>query len=103
MSTVILTATTSAAQSEDFTITDVAKGVVSHAHLTAPGLAGAETATVQKKNADDSYSDYYINGALQQVTATNTGVVVEAAGIYRMNKSATVASVGVEISTPDKP
>lgn len=103
MSTVILTATTSAAQSTDFTVTGIAKGVVEHAHLTAPGIAGAEVATVQKKNDDDSYSDYYVGGTVQTITATNTGVVIDAAGVYRIDKDATAASVGVELSTPDDP
>lgn len=103
MSTVILTAQTAAAQSADHTVRGINRANGTHAHFTAPGIAGAEVATVQKKNADDSYSDYYVNGSLQQITATHTGVVVDAAGIYRIDKSATAASVGIEVSTPDVP
>ena len=103
MSTIILIATTSAVASDDFTVRGEMRAGGGHAHLTAPGIAGAEVATIQKKNADDSYSDYYIDTLIQQITATNTGVVVDGAGIYRVNKGATAALVGIESSTPDAP
>ena len=103
MSTVILVATTSAAQSEDITVRGVQRAGGTHVHVTAPGIAGAKVATIQKKNADDSYSDYYVDGTIQTVSATNTGVVIDAAGIYRVDKDATDASVGIEKSTPDHP
>ena len=103
MSTVILTATTSAAQSDDHIVRGVNRANGTHAHFTAPGIAGAEVATVQKKNNDDSYSDYYIDGTIQTISATHTGVVIDTAGIYRIDKDATAAAVGIEVSTPDKP
>ena len=101
MALIVLAATTSAAQSEDFVVRGVNQ--VPHAHVTAPGIAGAETATIQKKDESGNYYDYYINGALQQITATTTGIVIEAAGWYRVNKDATAASVSIEVSTPDSP
>ena len=103
MSTIILAATTSAAQSADFTVRGMMRAGGDHAHLTAPGIAGSEVATIQKKNADDSYSDYYIDNVIQTITATNTGVVVDGAGIYRVDKDATAAAVGIESSTPNVP
>jgi len=103
MSTVILVATTSAGQSNDITVRGVQRAGGAHVHITAPGIAGSEVATIQKKNADDSYSDYYVDGTIQTVSATNTGVVIDAAGIYRVDKDATAAAVGIEKSTPDHP
>ena len=103
MSRVILTATTSAGQSRDFTVRGVQRANGTHAHLTAPGLASGEYATIQKKNNDETYSDYYVNGAVQRISDVHTGVVVDAAGIYRVDKDATAAAVGIEISTPDVP
>lgn len=73
------------------------------AHFTCPGLAGVETGTLQKKNANGAFTDYYVNEAKQVVTATNTAVVVYAAGIYRMDKTATAAAVGAEVSTDSIP
>ena len=103
MSRVILTATTIADQSEDFTVRGVQRAGGNHAHLTAPDIESGKYATIQKKNNDGSYSDYYINGLIQQISSTHTGVVVNAAGIYRVDKDATAAAVGIEISTPDVP
>lgn len=103
MSTVILTATTSAAPSDDVTVRGVQRAGGAHVHVTAPGIAGAEVATIQKKNADDSYSDYYVDDTIQTISATHTGVVIDAAGIYRVDKDATAAPVGIEKSTPDHP
>jgi hypothetical protein len=103
MSISLLTATTSAAQSADHIVTGINRAGGTHAHFTAPGIAGSEVATVQKKNSDGSYSDYYIGGTIQTISATQTGVVVDAAGIYRIDKDATAASVGIEVSTPDSP
>lgn len=95
----LLAATTSATESNEF------EAVYNHvpAHFTCPGLAGSETGTLQKKNADDTFSDYYQDGSLVQATATNSGAVAYAPGIYRVNKSATAASVPVEVSTNNEP
>ena len=104
MSAILLIATTDADQSDDFTVVNrETNGLFMPAHFTAPGLAGAETATIQKKNADESYSDVYVGGEVQDITATNTGIAIYAPGIYRVDKDATVASVPVEVSTSEKP
>jgi hypothetical protein len=103
MSTVILTAATGAGQSRKFPVRGVQRAGGAHAHLTAPGLATTETATVQKEDSAGSFSDYYVNGVIQQITPTNSGVVIDAAGYYRINKSETAGAVAVEISTPDHP
>ena len=101
MSRVILAASTSAGQSDEFPVRGPMRAGGDHVHLTAPGIAGSEVATVQKKNNDDTFSDYYVDGTIQTITATNTGVVIDGCGIYRIDKDATAASVGVEISRPD--
>jgi hypothetical protein len=104
MSKIILVATTSAAQSDAVAVVDrKVDGLFMPAHFTAPGLAGAETATIQKKNADSSYSDIYVDGIIQNITPTNTGLAVYAPGIYRVDKGATNASVPIEVSTNEKP
>ncbi len=103
MSTIILVAATAAGQSDDHTVRGNMRAGGNHAHFTAPGIAGAEVATVQKKNADNSYSDYYVDGTLQQILVGHTGVVVDAAGVYRIDKGVTAAAVGIEVSTPDTP
>jgi len=95
----LLAATTSATASEAFAVHNHGPAPSMPAHFTCPGIAGSETGTLQKKNADGSYSDYYIDGVLQQITASHTGVVVFGPGWYRINKSATAASVPVEVST----
>lgn len=97
----VLAATTSALESEDFEVRGV--NIVPHAHVTAPGIASGETATIRKKDLSGSYHDYYVNGVLQQVTVTHTGVVIDAAGIYQVNKSATAGATSIEVSTPDSP
>ena len=103
MSRVILTAATAAGQSDDFTVRGVQRAGGNHAHLTAPGIGAGEYGTVQKKNNDDTYTDYYVNGGIQRISNVHTGVVVDAAGIYRIDKDATSGAVGIEISTPDVP
>lgn len=96
-----LDATTSAGYSDSF----VAKQAYASlpAHFTCPGLAGAETGTLQKQNGDESWSDYYVDGVLQQITVDNSGVVAYAPGVYRVHKSATSAAVPVEVSSEGNP
>ena len=96
MSQVILIAATAAAASNAIT---VIHGATLPAHFTCPGIAGSETGTLQKKNADATWSDYVINTDEHIVSASRAGVVVYAPGIYRINKSITAAAVPVEVST----
>lgn len=104
MPKILLAAATAAAASEEFESRQEPRGRGSlPAHFTAPGIAGAEVATLQKKNADASFSDYYVDGTLQQILADNSGVVVYAPGVYRINKGVTAASVPVEVSTDGTP
>jgi hypothetical protein len=58
---------------------------------------------MQKKNSSGSFNDSYQDGVLQQITTTQSEVTVYGRGIYRVNKSATSAAVGVEVSTDENP
>ena len=73
------------------------------AHFTCPGIAGAETGTLQKKEFDGTWKDYVINVNEHIISATRSGVVVYAPGTYRINKSATAAAVPVNVSTGISP
>lgn len=95
----ILTATTSAAASQHVEV----QSSDSPIHFTCPGIAGAETGDLQKRNADGTFTDYYEEGTQQQITATNTGLTVYGPGHWRINKSVTAASVPVEVSTYKTP
>lgn len=101
MSRTLLAATTSAVASAPYTCAGPSR---LPAHFTCPGIAGAEVATLQKYSAAlDTWYDYYVDGTLQQITATNTGVVAFAPGEYRVNKGATAAAVPVELSMEESP
>ena len=104
MPATILTATTSAAQSAEVTVTD-SGGISSFlpAHFTCPGIASGETGTLQKKNASDTWNDYVMPGNEHIITDLRSGVAVYAPGIYRINKSVTAAAVPVEISMNSAP
>lgn len=100
MALLLLAATTDEAYSDSFTVTG--ERLDMPAVFTCPGLTSTDTGTVQRKNVDGSFSDCYDNGALVQVTATNTEVTVSAPGVYRVHKSAST-SASVEVHTPGNP
>lgn len=101
---ILLAATTDATQSAAFIVTIAEGGVGARAaHFTCPGIASAETGDLQKKSADGTWDDYYVDGTQQQITATNTGIAVYAPGIYRVDKSATAGATSVEVSTERNP
>ena len=95
----LLEPTTAAAQSSEI----VCNHKILPVQISAPNLAGDETVTIQKRSADGNYHDYTVASTLQQISATNACVVLDAPGVYRGNKTATVAEVGVEISTDITP
>ena len=103
MPIVLLTATTDAEASSLFRVVNEGGKPGVPAHFTCPGIAGAETGTMQMQDASEGWHDYYVDGTLQQVTATNTGVAVYAPGIYRINKSSTAGATSVEVSTEGHP
>jgi hypothetical protein len=96
---VLLAATTSAGDSEEFEVANNQRP----ATFTAPGLAGSETATIQKKASDGNFYDSYQDGVRQEITATHTETTVYGAGYYRVHKSATASAVFVDVSTDDNP
>jgi hypothetical protein len=95
----LLSATTSATASREVVVPDSANPV----HFTCPGIAGSETGDLQKQQASGTFTDYWEDGTQQQITATNSGLTVYGPGVYRINKSATAASVPVEASSPRTP
>lgn len=98
MAETILAATTDADQTTDFGVSGPGFGNTMPAHFKAPGIAGAEVATIQYKSEAGDYYDYYVDGVLQTITATNSGIVVDAPGVYRVDKDATAAAVPIEVS-----
>ncbi len=113
----ILAAATGVGQSNEVIVTEAGKTVVDMqidiaegavvaklpVHFTCPGIATGETGTLQKKGADDNFTDYALPGNEHIINDLRSGVAVYAPGIYRIDKSITVASVPVEISTSDHP
>lgn len=95
----ILAATTSETDSDEFEVARHQRP----AEFNAPGLAGSEQATIQKKSADGTFFNYYLDNVLQVITATHSGVTVYGPGIYRVHKDATAASVPIEVSTDSSP
>lgn len=94
MSVVILTPTTSAAQSSAIRLGD-------HETVTlvCPGLAGVETAQLQiSYDEGTTYVDYYDRDGVAQFTATCNALLVEGPGTFRVDKDASVASVGVYVA-----
>lgn len=96
----LLLPTKSAANSEEIRVIEPG---YRPAHFTAPGLATTEAVTIQKRGADGAWSDCYVDGSKQQVTATNSGITAYGPGMYRGAKSTTAAAVGVEVSTDKNP
>lgn len=79
--------------------------VVEHqteAHFKAPGLAGSETGVLQCMAYDESAYDVYETDIVA-LNTTRTDLHVISPGKYRIHKSATAASVGVEVSTSGNP
>jgi hypothetical protein len=104
MPKILLTATTDATASDEFTAADQRPGRTTlPAHFTCPEIATGEYGDVQKKSADGTWYDYYVDGTQQRVTDTNTGVTVYGPGIYRVNKEATAAATSVEVSFEGNP
>jgi hypothetical protein len=64
--------------------------------LVATGLAGAGSIKVQiSVDEGVSFHDIYINGTLQEMTATNNVIGVDAPGYYRFIKTATSPAAGL--------
>lgn len=95
----ILVATVAAEASKGFLIR--VEDVPVH-FFAAPGLQGAETATLQV-GAGNNWVDYYVGGQIQQITPTNTGFLVIGPGTYRVNKSATAVPVGIYVASENLP
>ena len=97
----ILPATTSAAASLNITLKHPEELPVS---FSAYGLVGAEEATLQYHDGTD-WRDYYADGEAlpKQVKDNNSMVTVYAPGQWRLNKSASAASVAVVLPSKSNP
>lgn len=95
----LLAATTDADQSSSY----VAKYDDVPITFRCPGLAGAEVGTLQYQDSAGTWRDYYIDGTVQTISATNSDLTIYAFGTYRIDKDATVATVPVELSTSTTP
>lgn len=93
--TIVLEPTTDAAASEEF-IVGYSEGIT----VTCVGLAGSETAQVQFKDPiDNTWHDLSQSGVLIKYTSTIQSIDVwNTGGIFRLNKDATVAEVGVAVT-----
>lgn len=84
---VLIKATTSAETSNPFV---VQRG--ERVGVTAFGLAGNETAKLQRDNGNGQFADVIDNGTM---TATDYQVTIVASGTYRAVKSSTASPAGV--------
>ncbi len=88
--TIVISARTAAATSHSFA---VQRG--ENVGVTAYGLAGSETVTIQKQNGDNTWSDCIGDGAI--LTATSYQSTIKASGIYRLVKTLTLSPSGADI------
>lgn len=86
----LIEAVTAATTSEEFIVN---RGET--AGISAYGLAGAETAQIQRKNGDGTFTN--LEDASGQMTATATQTSIVASGVYRVVKSITAGSAGVNV------
>lgn len=84
----LIAATTAAAQSSGFT-------TIRTRTVMARGLAGAETVTLQQSDDGTNWYDVILDGVTQELSVTHTLLTIIGPGHFRMDKSATVASVSV--------
>lgn len=64
--------------------------------VVATNLANADNVKIQiSVDQGVTFHDIYINGTLQEVTATNNVVGIDAPGYYRFVKTVTAAEAGV--------
>ena len=61
----------------------------------SPPLAGSEKAKIQYKGGDGNFYDLYIEGTLQELSATNSMITIFGNGQFQVAKEATVSATGV--------
>ena len=91
----ILAAATGASASDEVSVEkpEFAKTIMAKGTLT-----GAETiGDVQIKDSGGSWVDYYYNGTQVQLSDTQTAIMLEGIGTYRVNKGVTTAAVGIDV------
>ncbi len=94
MATTLLTAKTGADASAKFRVKD------SRVSVSVVGIAGVENADLQIY-ADDDWRDVYQAAAQVRLTATNNVIMIEAPGLYRVDKEVTASATGIYLHEPD--
>ena len=97
MPTTLLEPTTSAAQSDQFSVDNNELPV----HVYSETLGTGETGVIQIKVAG-SWQNYVDAASTKQLDEDNTGVAIYAPGVYRVDKSATASATGIYMSTGTK-
>tara|TARA_R110000803_G_scaffold78618_1_gene143798 strand:+ start:403 stop:708 length:306 start_codon:yes stop_codon:yes gene_type:complete len=90
--TTLLASQTAAAQSLDVIVT---KDNLPYTFSCTPVLAGTEKATLQLKDNAGGYSDFYQDGILQELGATNMAVSIFGPAIFRIDKDITATATAV--------
>lgn len=92
----ILTATTSAGTSSSFEVGVFP--VTVRITGSAGAIAGAETVTIEYQDNGGNWKTLTdANATASSITAGKTAITINSRGFYRAQKSATVASTGLEI------
>jgi len=105
----LLAATTGASASSAFRVRSGAEnagGAPPPVTFSCSGLAGVEYGTLQKSlDAGATWVDVYDGAASTpaRCSATQNEIFIVAAGLFRINKAASVGSVGVFASTGENP
>lgn len=90
----LLSPTTSATQSNVFRVLSPEKPVTLIIGATS-GHTASEYSDLQISYDGTNWEDVYSNGAQQRLSSTNTVLVINAVGLYRVDKEATTNAVGV--------
>ena len=87
---VIIAAATAA---DDFTGLALTSNDV--ATIIGTGFSGADAVDIQIETSTGVYADYYFGGTQQQLTSTNTAVVLTGPARYKIDKGITAGTVAV--------
>jgi len=90
--TTLITSTTSADQSIDVSVTG---DNLPYSFSCTPILAGTEKATIQLKDQDGNYNDLYLDGILQELSATNMVITLFGPAVVRVDKDSTASATSV--------
>jgi len=87
----ILVKGTGAANSDEFTVSVGNPQTVS---IYPEANFGADIGILMKKNADETFDQVFLDGAVVEIGATNPQVLVVGLGVYRLEFAARTAAIG---------